>query len=308
MPKLLVIGSINMDIVNNVKRFPLPGETIHSSGTAFFPGGKGANQAVAAARSGGDVVMIGAVGDDPFADTLVASLQADGIDTKHVIRKEGTSGFAVITVNDEGENNIILSEGANGRLTAGNTAGAAGSVSDVYAVLLQNEIPWETTGAAIEHASKSGVRVFVNPAPAKRLPDAMFPLIDTLIMNETEAAAVTGLAVTGVESARAAAAWAIGRGTESVIVTLGDQGSVYASAQGDGIVMPAFRVKPVDTTAAGDTFIGAYAAASANGLETEQALRFAASAAALAVTKPGAQASIPSLEEINDFLRERQQN
>ncbi|MDQ6421494.1 ribokinase [Paenibacillus sp. LHD-117] len=301
MRKLLVVGSINMDVVSNVKQFPLPGETIHSGGTAFVPGGKGANQAVAAARAGADCAMVGAVGLDPFGDTLVASLAERGVDAGAVLRKEGTSGIALITVNEEGENNIILSEGANGKVTAADVASSA-AWDGVYAVLLQNEIPWETTLSAMRGAKDAGVRVFLNPAPARSLPDETFPLLDTLIVNETEAAVVTGVKVDGVASAAVAAEWALAKGASSVIVTLGEQGCFYADAQGARLAVPAFRVKPVDTTAAGDTFIGAYAAASADGLGTEDALRFAVAASALAVTRPGAQSSIPDKAEIEAFL------
>lgn len=301
MRKLLVIGSVNMDVVSNVKQFPLPGETIHSSGTKFVPGGKGANQAVAAARAGAACAMIGAVGLDPFGDTLVDSLAEKGVQADSVLRKEGTSGIALITVNEEGENNIILSAGANGRVTEEDIASTV-QWDGAYAALLQNEIPWETTVAAIRNANAQGVRVFLNPAPARELPDDLLPLLDTLIVNETEAAVVTGVKVTDAASAEAAAEWALAKGAASVIVTLGEQGCFYASAAGARAAVPAFRVKPVDTTAAGDTFIGAYAAACADGFAMEEALRFAAAAAALAVTRPGAQSSIPDKAEIEAFL------
>lgn len=301
MQKLLVIGSVNMDVVSNVKQFPLPGETLHSSGTKFVPGGKGANQAVAAARAGAVCTMVGAVGLDPFGDTLVDSLAEKGVQAESVLRKEGTSGIALITVNEEGENNIILSAGANGKVSEEDIASTV-QWDGAYAVLLQNEIPWETTVAAIRSANGQGVRVFLNPAPARELADDLFPLIDTLIVNETEAAVVTGVKVIDFVSAEAAAERALAKGAASVIVTLGEQGCFYAGAAGVRAAVPAFRVKPVDTTAAGDTFIGAYAAACTDGLATEEALRFAAAAAALAVTRPGAQSSIPDKAEIGAFL------
>ncbi|REK71286.1 ribokinase [Paenibacillus paeoniae] len=304
MQKLLVIGSVNMDVVSNVKQFPLPGETIHSSDMKFVPGGKGANQAVAAARAGAPCVMIGAVGLDPFGDTLIASLSEKGVDAKSVLRKEGTSGIALITVSEEGENNIILSAGANGQITEEDLASVV-QWDGACAVLLQNEIPWETTLAALRSAKEKGVRAFLNPAPARALPEELFSLLDTLIVNETEAAVVTGVKVVDVETAETAADWALAKGASSVIVTLGEQGCFYASAQGARAAVSAFRVQPVDTTAAGDTFIGAYAAASADGLATEEALVFAAAAAALAVTRHGAQSSIPDKAEIEAFLASR---
>lgn len=293
-----------MDVVSNVKQFPMPGETIPSSGTAFVPGGKGANQAVAAASAGAECAMIGAVGLDPFGDTLVASLQERGVNAGAVLRKEGTSGIALITVNEEGENNIILAAGVNGQVTPADVSSSV-QWDGVYAVLLQNEIPWETTTYAVRDAHAAGTRVFLNPAPARTLPDELFPLLDTLIVNETEAALVTGVQVGDAATAAAAAERVLGKGASSVIVTLGEQGCFYADSQGKRLAVPAFRVMPVDTTAAGDTFIGSYAAACANGLGREEALRFAAAASALAVTRPGAQSSIPAKAEIEAFLAER---
>ncbi|WP_054023413.1 ribokinase [Bacillus sp. FJAT-28004] len=306
MKKLLVVGSINMDIVSQVEKFPLPGETISSTATSFFPGGKGANQAVAAARSGAKCAMIGAVGEDPFAQTLITSLQDNGISTSQVLRKQGTSGFAIITVNGDGENHIVLSEGANGQLTEKDAAAGYEEWSDIHAVLLQNEIPWETTLSVMNSASSSGIKVFYNPAPARAIPEHVFPLIDTLIINETEAAVVTGLTVNDVSSAQAAAEVVMGKGTNNVIITLGEKGCFYQNEQGYSLSIPAFKVKPVDTTAAGDTFFGAFAAASAEGSPAEQALTFAAAAAALAVTKIGAQSSIPTKAEIDAFLHSEQ--
>ncbi|CAM4322064.1 ribokinase [Paenibacillus endophyticus] len=307
MGKLLVVGSINMDIVSTVSQFPLPGETIASVRTDFFPGGKGANQAVAAARAGADCGMIGAVGDDSFAAALLAALQQDGIATEQILRKPGSSGFAIITVNEEGENHIVLTAGANGQLTAEDAAAGAGNGADVFAVLLQNEIPWDTNFAVMSSAHSSGARVFYNPAPARAFPDHVFPLLHTLIMNETEAAVITGLAVNDEHSAKASAEWALDKGVEEVIITLGAKGCFYLNKQGQAAAVSAFKVKPVDTTAAGDTFFGAYAAASADGLSAEDALTFAAAAAALAVTKQGAQASIPNKADIEAFLQRQRE-
>lgn len=301
MKKLLVVGSINMDIVSNVNEFPLPGETIPSTATSFFPGGKGANQAVAAARAGANCSMIGAVGEDPFAETLTSALHNNGIAIDQILRKKGSSGFAIITVNDKGENNIVLSEGANGQLTAEDVAAGVGEWTDVYAVLLQNEIPWETT-LSVMTGAQGGAKVFYNPAPARAIPESVFQLIDTLIINETEATVVSGLTVNDMATAQAAADWILAKGTSSVIVTLGEKGSLYKNSLGSLVVVPAFKVSPVDTTAAGDTFFGAYAAASSDGLAAEQALVFASAAAALAVTKAGAQSSIPNKTEIEAFL------
>lgn len=303
MRKLAVVGSINMDIVNSVEQFPQPGETIHSRSTAFFPGGKGANQAVAAAQAGAVCEMVGAVGRDPFGESLLASLSDKGVGIDAVLKKEGTSGIALITVNGEGENHIMLSPGANGKLTEEDVLPSV-DWTDTYAVLLQNEIPWSTTLSVIRSASDAGVKVIFNPAPALAFPDEVFPLLDTLVMNETETAAVTGKPVQGSESAVEAGQFVVDKGVSSVIITLGEEGCVWLDAQGNIFAVPAYRVKPIDTTAAGDTFIGAYAAACAEGMETIEALRNAAAAAALAVTREGAQASIPSRSEIMSFRRQ----
>ncbi|TYP68658.1 ribokinase [Paenibacillus methanolicus] len=305
MGKIVVIGSINMDVVSHVERHPLPGETIHGSNTGNFPGGKGANQAVAASRSGAEVAMLGAVGEDAFGQSLIASLRDSGVDVAPVLRKEGTSGLAFIAVSREGENTIILSAGANGQLLREDIAAARPVWADAYAILLQNEIPWETTRFVMEQAASAGVKVYANPAPALRLPGDVFPWIDTIIVNETEAGIVTGLAVTDSGSAAAAAAELIRRGVRAAIVTLGEKGCYYRAADGKEATVAAFRVEPKDTTAAGDTFIGAFAAEQSRGGGAEESLRFAAAASAIAVTREGAQTSIPTREETLAFLRER---
>ncbi len=311
MGKIAVVGSINMDVVNRVERHPLPGETVSGLETAYIPGGKGANQAVAAARAGAQVLMIGAVGQDPFGGPLVEALGKAGVDTAGVLEKEGTSGMAFITVDAHGENNIILSPGANGRLSAedmeAGLIGAAGGSggAGLGGVLLQNEIPWETTAAAVRHARAYGAAVYLNPAPARKVEDEVLALVDVLVVNETEAAAISGLEVASREHAEAAAEWLLGRGVGEVIVTLGAAGVVYASKQGERISAPAFRVEAVDTTAAGDTFIGSYAAARDRGEFVQEALRWANAAAAIAVTRPGAQSSIPSADEVNRWLENR---
>jgi ribokinase len=311
MGKIAVVGSINMDVVNRVDRHPLPGETVSGLETAYIPGGKGANQAVAAARAGAQVLMIGAVGQDPFGGPLVEALGKAGVDTAGVLEKEGTSGMAFITVDAHGENNIILSSGANGRLSvedmeAGLIGAAAGDVGvGLDGVLLQNEIPWETTSAAVRRARALGATVYLNPAPARKVEDEVLALVDVLVVNETEAAAISGMKVDSRENAEAAAEWLLGRGVREVIVTLGAAGVVYASKEGERVSVPAFRVEAVDTTAAGDTFIGAYAAARNRGDSVQEALRWANAAAAIAVTRPGAQSSIPYADEVYRWLENK---
>jgi ribokinase len=306
--KLAVIGSINMDVVNRVEHHPLPGETIHGLETSYIAGGKGANQAVAAARNGAGVVMVGAVGDDPFGAPLLEALQAGGVDNTQVCRKPGTSGMAFITVNQEGENNIILSTGANGKLGTKDVEDALARIGVVNAVLLQNEIPWETTVHAIQAARKAGASVYLNPAPAREVADDVLALIDVLVVNETEAHVLSGVPVHKEADAKAAANALIGRGVREVIVTLGAAGACYFHQNGESERVLAHQVEAVDTTAAGDTFIGVYVANRESGVPNSEALKLANAAAALAVTKRGAQSSIPDGEEVRQWLSGRSRN
>jgi len=303
MSRIVVVGSINMDIVNQVEKFPLPGETIHGKGVDYLPGGKGANQAVAAALAGGQVEMLGAVGEDSFAPALLESLGRYGVGTKHVLRKPGTSGLAFITVADSGENQIILAEGSNGQVRPEDADDSL--LAGAQAVILQNEIPWETNLRVMQACRRlGGVRLVYNPAPVRPIPEEAYGLIDLLVVNETEAEGLSGLPVTTAEEAVAAAEELVRRGAGSVLVTLGSKGAVYSDAEGESLFAPARKVRAVDTTAAGDTFIGALVAAGSNGMPIAEAMSFAAAAAAIAVTRPGAQASIPSREEIVRSLAE----
>ncbi|MFC5470694.1 ribokinase [Cohnella suwonensis] len=298
-----VVGSINMDIVNEVREHPRPGETIHGLSTSYYPGGKGANQAVAAARAGAGTAMVGAVGDDVFSGELIASLDRSGVDTASVARKAGTSGLAFITVDGSGENSIILSEGANGQLTPDD---AREFSSRARIALLQNEIPWEVNAYVLREAQKGAVKVIYNPAPARPIPTEAYPCIHTLILNETEAEEIAETKVgDDPNGAEAAADVLLGRGIQAVIVTLGSGGCYYKDASGIAERREAYRVKAVDTTAAGDTFIGAYACALTEGLSVRERLSFASAAAALAVTAHGAQVSIPDRVAIEAFMNAR---
>lgn len=305
--RIVVIGSINMDVINHVERHPLPGETVKGLGTEYSPGGKGANQAVAAALAGAQVDMVGAVGRDAFAATLLGSLQDRGVHTNAVTAKEGASGLAFITVSAAGENNIILSAGANGLLSVDDLERQSALLETADAVLLQNEIPWATTRAALELAKRKGARACLNAAPAFRLPEEAWPLVDVLVLNESEASVVTGLPVADAEQAEQAALGLIRGGVSAVVITLGEKGSLYVHRDGRKLLTPAFPVKAVDTTAAGDTFVGAFAAAGfgEGDMPADEALRFASAAAALTVTRKGAQQAIPGRAEIAAFLRER---
>jgi ribokinase len=302
MNRIIIAGSINMDIVNKVHQHPKPGETIHGLGTDYYPGGKGANQAVAASLASaqpGCAVMVGAVGTDAFGEVLLEGLRSKGVDVSHVRSEAGSSGLAFITVSEDGENNIILNAGANARVAPGQLTEEAWR--DAGVVLLQNEIPWETNYAVLQAAAQRRVPVYVNPAPALRLPAEAIRLVSCLIVNETEAEFMTGIPVTGAAQAEEAAGALTARGARSVIVTLGRHGALYVGPEGS-VRVPSFAVEAVDTTAAGDTFIGAFAAARAEDQPLRSSLRFASAAAALAVTRAGAQASIPARDEIERLL------
>lgn len=302
MSKIVVVGSINMDVVNRLAVFPAPGETVKGYSTEYIPGGKGANQAVAAALAGSNVRMVGAVGDDPFSSTLIASLEQYGVNTEHISSKPGTSGLAFITVEDSGENRIILSEGSNGKLSPEDLPHNV--LKDADAVLLQNEIAWDTTLQVLKLCKQWGVATYFNPAPAIHLNDDVLALLHTLIVNETEAEYITGKSVQSIADGEQAARSLLASGVSQVIVTLGSQGSIYANHTGELIHTPAFKVEHVvDTTAAGDTFIGAFASASGRASSIGEALRFASAAASITVTRAGAQVSIPTYDEVMELLQ-----
>lgn len=302
---IYAVGSINMDIINRVQRHPVVGETIKGLESRYSPGGKGANQAIAAARAGGNVRMIGAVGRDAFGDPLIEALKQSGVDASAVQRKEGSSGLAFITVADDGDNTIILSEGANGKLSEDDVEPFLAQAKPGDLLLLQNEIPPETNRYAIVKASQIGMRTIYNFAPAIAIDKALLQRIDLLILNESEAESLTGLPAGNEQEAEKSAARLLEDRVKAVIITLGEQGSLYMNHAGDRIFTPAFPVTPVDTTAAGDTFIGAFAAASALSYPLEKCLRFASAAAAVTVTREGAVASIPRFAEIEAFLADR---
>ncbi|WP_020618725.1 ribokinase [Paenibacillus daejeonensis] len=303
--RIAVIGSMNRDVVLKVKTHPLPGETVYSADLAYNHGGKGANQAVAAAKSGAQVVMIGAVGMDDAGADFISSLQAQGICTSGIKRKEGDSGQAFIQVDEAAENCIILSPGANGRLTPEDVQQAWTAAATCSAVFIQNEIPYETSMAAIIQAAATGKRVYYNPAPAIRLQQEALSAIHCLILNEIEAATV--LEGDGIEDtdrdAEETVRQLLAAGVESVILTLGARGAMYADRSGQWYEVAAFQVQAVDTTAAGDTFIGAYGAMREIGEDVAYALHYAAAAAALCVTQHGAQSSIPTRTRVESFLQ-----
>ncbi|RIJ11213.1 ribokinase [Pseudomonas sp. 91RF] len=298
---VVVIGSLNMDLVTRAPRLPRGGETLIGHSFATVSGGKGANQAVAAARLGAQVSMVGSVGNDDYGVQLREALLAEQIDCQAVSVVEDSSGVALIVVDDNSQNAIVIVAGANGSMTPAviDQFDAVLQAADV--IICQLEIPDATVGHALKRGRELGKTVILNPAPASRpLPADWFASIDYLIPNESEAAAISGLPVDSLESAEKAAARLISMGAGNVIVTLGAQGALFASGSGYQH-FPAPKVKAVDTTAAGDTFVGGFAAALAAGKTEVEAVRFGQIAAALSVTRAGAQPSIPTSSDVQAF-------
>ena len=298
-PEIVVVGSLNMDLVARAPRLPVPGETVAGHGFSTVPGGKGANQAVAAARLGGRTAMIGCVGDDAFGVQLRSGLVADGVDCGGVRTAAGvSSGVALIVVDDEGRNGIVIVPGANGRLAPADVDAREEELAAARVVVLQLETPLATVEHAARRAKALGRIVVLNPAPARELPPSLLACADFLVPNEIEAAALTGARVASVEDAIEAGRRLRHAGAGTVLVTLGAQGVVAVTAS-EARHHPAPSVKAVDTTAAGDTFIGGLCAALVRGRPLSAAVAFAQAAAAISVTRPGAQPSIPFLREVS---------
>ncbi len=299
----VVVGSSNTDMILRVARVPRPGETLLGGEFSTAPGGKGANQAVAAARAGGRVSFVARLGRDSLGDAALAGFRKEGMGLSHVVRDRGQpSGVALIFVGADGENSIGVAGGANQRLSPADVAGARGLISRARVLLVQLETPLRTVEAAARIARAAGVDVILNPAPARPLPGALLRNVSILTPNETEASVLTGVRVTGAASAARAARILMRRGVGTVIVTLGAGGALVATRGGSQVV-PGFKVKAVDTTAAGDVFNGALAVRLAENCPLGAAVRFAHAAAAISVTRRGAQPSIPARAEIDALLR-----
>ena len=307
VPRIVVVGSLNMDLVIRTPRFPGPGETIIGSAFHTIPGGKGANQAVAAAKLGARVSMVGRVGDDAFGAQQLANLSQLGIDVSHIQRDpKAATGVALIVLDEQGQNSIILAPGANMRLTLADLEVAEDALASAAILVLQLEIPQEVVEQAIKVARAHGVIVLLNPAPARRLPPTLLSQVDVLIPNESETALLTGTEVDDIESSWRAAARLRAAGVGTVILTLGGRGALLLEGQ-KATHVPGYRVDVVDTTAAGDAFVGGFAVGLAEGQYLAEAVRFANAAGALAVTKLGAQPSLPTRSEVEAFLRNRQE-
>jgi ribokinase len=305
MNKILVVGSIGIDLVVQVSRAPDAGETIQGHDFKTIPGGKGANQAATVALLGGSVAMVGRTGDDTFGPELVNNLASKGVNTSYIgVEKGSLSQTAFIIVDDLGENRIIIIPGANMKVLPIDVDQALPVIRSAEYMILQFEIPLATVEYAIDLANQHGIKVILNTAPAQPVQDRLLQKVDYLILNEIEANMLTGTKVSDITSAKSAAEAIIKRGAGVVVLTLGGQGSVIASSVGCGHV-PAFPVKAVDTTAAGDAFIGGFAVALSEGKDLVDATVFGNAAGALAATKIGAQSSLPSRSELDDFLRKQ---
>ena len=300
---IVVVGSSNTDLVIQVPRFPAPGETILGRNFMTAAGGKGANQAVAAARAGGRVALVAKVGDDAHGRASLAGFRKDGLDVRLVGRDAQTaSGVALILVSGTGENCIAAANGANGRLSVDDVHRARAAIAGAGVLVVQLEVPMPTVAAAINMAHKNGVPVILNPAPARKVPAAILKKVSYLTPNESECEILTGVRFDGTEpSARRAAEALLARGVRHVVLTLGGRGA-YVASEGLRTMVPGFKVRALDTTAAGDVFNGALAVALVEGKELIEAVRFGQAAAAISVTRAGAQSSAPKRGEIDRFI------
>src|SRR5947209_3070541 len=309
--KILVVGSLNMDQVVRVPRVPVLGETLLGAGSLkLVPGGKGANQAVAMARLGTAVAMAGRVGNDPFGERLVSSLQADKVDTGLiVVDQEEASGVAFIFLAPDGNNAIVVASGANMRvgLDQAQASNIFEAIGQGRALVMQLEIPLETVITLIAAAHNAGVPVVLNLAPAQPLSKEVLQQLEVLVVNESEASLLSGQRVDSLEEARIVATVLHEQGIPKVVITLGSQGAILGTDDGTGktrlIYQNAPKVQVIDTTAAGDCFVGALTVAVTEGQAPEDALRFAVYASALKVTKFGAQSGLPTRQEVDAFVR-----
>ncbi|NOJ23774.1 ribokinase [Vibrio coralliilyticus] len=304
MNKLVVLGSVNADHVLQVPSFPRPGETLHGRNYQVIPGGKGANQAVAAARLNADTGFIACVGDDAFGINIRENFKMDNINIAGVkMQPNCPTGIAMIQVAESGENSICISAEANAKLTEDAIEVDLERIRQANYLLMQLETPMCGIEKAAQVAKASRTNVILNPAPARELSDELLSCIDVITPNETEAEVLTGVTVTDNESAQEAANALHRKGIEIVLITLGAKG-VWLSQNGCGELIPGFRVEATDTTAAGDTFNGALVTGLLEDLPLESAIKFAHAAAAISVTRFGAQTSIPSRDEVDAFLEQ----
>ena len=301
--RVTIVGSLNMDLVIRSPRIPQPGETIIGSDFQTVPGGKGANQAVAAARQGGQVTMVGRVGEDTFADALLENLASAEIDATFVHRdRQAASGVALIVVDDHGENIIVVASGANMRMTEKDVEAAEAAIAESDVLLLQLEVPLPVVKRAAQIAQSHRVTVVLNPAPARELPPDLLASVDVLIPNESEAALLTGFPVGSQSELEKAASKILNLGVRSVVITLGKRGAFLASADYKSKIYEAFSIQPVDTTAAGDAFAAGLAVNYGAGKSLPDAIRWANAAGAVTALRFGAQTSLPKRNEVRELL------
>lgn len=296
-PNIVVVGSLNMDLVVRAPRIPAPGETILGGHFQTFPGGKGANQAVAAARLGAAVSLVGCLGRDAFGDTLLENLADSGVNSDNVARDEGVAtGVALIVVDEAGENSIVVASGANMKVDESQVEAAERVIAAAQVLVLQLEVALPAVMRAAQIAHQHGVPVVLNPAPARELPGEFFSLVDVLVPNESEAALLTG-----AEPGQAAHRL-LERGVGSVVITMGGQGAQLTTRGQEPVQYDAFKIKPVDTTAAGDAFVAGLAVHMSAGHPLEDAIRWGNAAGALAAMRPGAQPSLPTRDEVERLI------
>ncbi|MCH1959618.1 ribokinase [Romboutsia hominis] len=300
MKNICVIGSLNMDLVVNVEKMPKAGQTLLGSNFKEVPGGKGANQAVAMARLNGNVTMIGKVGNDSFGETLVNSLKKDNVNTDYIQVEEGPSGVALITVDKNAQNSIVVAPGANYKLTKEDIDKNIDAIKNSDIVVVQLETPLETIKYALKKAKELGKYTILNPAPAVVLEDEIIENVDLLTPNETELEIISGKSISNEDDINECAQIMINKGVKELIVTLGSKGSLYINKE-TSMFKKAYKVEAIDTTAAGDSYTGALAVAISIGKDMEYAMDFASKVGALSVMKEGAQSSLPTLIEVENF-------
>lgn len=306
MTNIVVVGSLNMDLVVHMPTIPRPGETLLGGQFATFPGGKGANQAVAAARLGAHVTMIGCVGADAFGEQLIDGLRMEGVETANIhVDHNHATGVALITVDAVGQNSISVASGANYALTAEHVMDAWNHLVGVDYLVMPLETRPETILTAAKLANKNQVKVILNPAPARELDVELLSLVDVIIPNEHETAYLTGMEISNDEDTIKAAKVLIQQGARNVILTLGARGALILEGERDEPsfhFLEAYKVKAVDTTAAGDAFVGAFTVGLGDGMPLIESAKFASAVAALSVTKEGAQPSLPTRPDVKKML------
>ena len=300
MKNICVIGSLNMDLVVNVDKMPKPGQTIIGSNFKEVPGGKGANQAVAMARLNGNVYIIGKVGEDGFGQTLINALKNDKVDTTYIKTTKGATGVALITVDNNAQNSIVVSPGANFEVKEEDIDNNIEAIKNSDIVVLQLETPLNTIKYALKKSKELNKYTILNPAPALKLDDEIIKNVDLLTPNETELEIISGVSIETEEDIQKAAQIMIEKGVKELIVTLGSKGSLYINKE-KSIFKKAYKVQAVDTTAAGDSYTAALAVALSKDKNIEEAMDFASKVGALSVLKEGAQSSLPTLEDVENF-------